>query len=382
MHPRSRTDFDVVVAGAGPAGAATALRLASAGCRVALIERSRFDRPRAGESLAPAVQPELVALGLWDRFLALNPLPSWGTRSLWGDETPHEHAHMMSAYGRGWHVDRVSFDRMVARAAEAAGAQVMTGTTIVASRPAGDGTWLVELADRERTSRILHAELVIDATGRTANLARRLGAGSIVFDRLVGITVQTAGIESSLACYLSIESTRDGWWYAAPMPENQTVAVLFTDADLCGRSNMATAVEWWGRLNATSTTRSRVLDPSPHQTPRVFSAISQRTRRNESQARWLTVGDAALAVDPISGSGVVRAFRTAKAGTETALALLDGTTGDVLADYEAERDRECALYLEERAIYYGLERRWPDAPFWARRFVRPPASTPAHVAAD
>ena len=36
-----------------------------------------------------------------------------------------------------------------------------------------------------------------------------------------------------------------------------------SDADLCGRSNMATAVEWWSRLNATSTTRSRVFDASP-----------------------------------------------------------------------------------------------------------------------
>ena len=36
--------------------------------------------PRIGESLAPNVQEPLRELGLWSEFLALMPLPSWGTR--------------------------------------------------------------------------------------------------------------------------------------------------------------------------------------------------------------------------------------------------------------------------------------------------------------
>ena len=99
----------------------------------------------------------------------------------------------------------------------------------------------------------------------------------------------------------------------------------------------------------------------------MFSAISQRLRRSELDAPWIAVGDAALAVDPISGSGVVRALRAAQAGTETALALLEGRSPQTIARYEADRDRECTEYLYERAMYYDIERRWPGAPFWQRR---------------
>jgi hypothetical protein len=72
-------------------------------------------------------------------------------------------------------------------------------------------------------------------------------------------------------------------------------------------------------------------------------------------------------VDPISGSGVVRALRSARAGAETALAWLGGQTEDVIEAYEADRDAECAAYVNERAMYYGIERRWRASAFWMRR---------------
>ena len=70
-------------------------------------------------------------------------------------------------------------------------------------------------------------------------------------------------------------------------------------------------------------------------------------------------------MDPISGSGVVRALKTAHAGAGAgaALAVLDGDRSAIEA-YEAARDDECTVYLVERERYYGAEARWPEAPFW------------------
>jgi flavin-dependent dehydrogenase len=89
-------------------------------------------------------------------------------------------------------------------------------------------------------------------------------------------------------------------------------------------------------------------------------------RTDGVRLRWLAVGDAALSVDPISGSGVIRALRTARAAADTAVASLSGDAA-AIPQYENDRDEECTTYLTTRAGYYRIERRWAGSPFWDRR---------------
>jgi len=145
------------------------------------------------------------------------------------------------------------------------------------------------------------------------------------------------------------------------------VTMLMTDGDIAGRAHLVAIENWRGRLLATGATAARVGDAPARWGPRAFNAGSQRLCRSVGADRWLAVGDAALAVDPLSGSGVLRALRTARACAATAIELLQHASLDPIDAYEDERDRESLSYLEERALYYGLERRWPGAVFWQRR---------------
>jgi flavin-dependent dehydrogenase len=360
------TEFDIAILGAGPAGAATARQLAQSGCRVVLLERSQFETPRVGESLAPATQPLLVELGVWLEFMALLPLPSYGTRSIWGSADAQDHSHLMSPYGCGWHVDRLAFDRMLAQAAVTAGAELRCGSAIVHCEVMNDGRWLLRCNERgSRNSTALRARVLIDATGRGAHLARRLGAQRIIFDRLVGIAALFSGVDVSSEGFILVETSSEGWWYSAPVPPDRMITMLMTDSDLCGRSRLSVHRRWRELAASAPTTFARVPQTMLWG-GRLFSAISQRLHRSELAAPWIAIGDAALAVDPISGSGVVRALRSARAGTEAALALLNGRSPDTIKEYEARCDLECTVYLHERAMYYGIERRW-QSPFWRRR---------------
>ena len=373
--------FDVVVAGAGPAGSATARWLSMRGYRVALVERSRFEAPRIGETLAPGVQPLLRELSVWENFLALAPMPSWGIRSLWGGAETQSHSHLFNPYGCGWHVDRRAFDHMLAHAAVAVGAQLFEGMNVEGSDQR-QGGWQVRLAARPGPrcvtaipGPVLSARVLIDATGRRAQVARRLGAQRLMFDRLVGVSTQWEGIEATEQGHLMIESSRDGWWYSAPLPggtgrqTDPMIAMLMTDADLCGRGRMTDAAAWQACLEATSATRHRLASARCVSAPKVHSASSHRLRRkgNAGGGAWLAVGDAALAVDPVSGSGVVRALRTARAAADAVIALIEGKTRQPIEAYEADRDLECTRYLYERAFYYGIEKRWRESSFWQRR---------------
>ena len=373
--------FDAAVVGAGPAGSATARWLALQGWRVALLERTRFEVLRIGESLAPNVQEPLRELDLWSEFLALAPLPSWGTVSLWGDAAQQSHSHLLNPYGCGWHVDRLAFDHMLARAAAAAGASLFEGVVLQRSVHR-EGCWWLQTTPStlqgEAPDQTLCARVLIDATGRRAQVARALGAERMLFDRLVGVAVHWAGVDAAEQGHLLVEAAREGWWYSAPLPggaqhdADTMIAMLMTDADLCGRLRLTVAGAWEAALQSTEATRQRLGAAHRLSTPQVQGAYSQRLRRDGASdaGPWLAVGDATLAVDPISGSGVLRALRTARAAVDTVSELLGRPHAwrGALAAYEAERDKECTNYLLERAQYYAVEQRF-DTPFWQRRQV-------------
>ncbi len=337
------SDFDVAVVGAGPAGSAAACRLAAGGCRVALVERSRFEEPRVGESLPPAVQPLLADLGVWQ-------------------PEPEVHSHLASPWGCGWHVDRLAFDRMLAESAVQAGAKLFCETSFTGCVEEGDG-WSL----RMRGGSLLRARVVIDATGRAARLATGLAAQRLLLDRLVGVAMQFDCVDTAREGYVQVETSGDGWWYTAPVPHGRMMAMIMTDSDLCGQARLALEPQWAARLLTAPATSARLSSASALWGPRVFFAASQRLRRQDVARRWIAVGDAVLAVDPISGSGVIRALRSAKAGAETVLAMLEGRTAEAIAAYEAGRDVECTEYLHERAMYYGIEHRWSESMFWKRR---------------
>src|SRR5258708_21572693 len=95
-------NFDVLIAGAGPAGCATALSLATFApeLRVALVDASRSGESRIGETVPPQINPLLAHLGVWDDFAggghcpSFRPLAAWGDAPLAGDEFLF-HAHQV-----------------------------------------------------------------------------------------------------------------------------------------------------------------------------------------------------------------------------------------------------------------------------------------------
>ncbi len=74
---------------------------------------------------------------------------------------------------------------------------------------------------------------------------------------------------------------------------------------------------------------------------------------------WLAAGDAAASFDPISSQGIMSAMQF---GQRVAEAVLHGTSIAYAAAIDALYERYSGWWS-----VYAQERRWPDAPFWARR---------------
>jgi flavin-dependent dehydrogenase len=351
--------FDVLIAGAGPAGAAAARTLASIApdLRVAVV--APLEKPRSrGEVLSPLVQPVLRQLGLWPAFLAQGFASSHRTFTAWGDAGLRSNEFMLEARGPAWRIDRARFDDWIAAAA--CGAATRIDAKVVDLGRDADG-WSIDCGEGNRHV----ARLVIDATGRANTLARRIGHGAQAQDRLVAAYVEATVCEQATP-ELLVEAFDDGWWYTMALGDGRRAFVCLTDADIARGLRLSTSPGWRAALDRTQFTSAIARRVDRLETPRLLPA-GGRHAAMPTGFRFLCAGDAASAFDPISGHGAVKAMRSGIFAAYAATDCLVRQDDKALDRYGAWIMREVTAYGAALREHYGSESRWAGRLFWRRR---------------
>lgn len=355
--------LDVAVVGGGPSGSALAIRLARAGLRVALLECRVSVGRDVGVTLPADIARRLRALGQLESFRSLEPVPSAGVRIAWGRAEAAPEAETASAGCCGWVVNRSVFDASLRARACEVGARVHIGATLRDVRRTLGGFTLVVGGIEDEATTELYARVVVDATGRSAMVAQRLGSVRRLCDNLVGIAQHVWCRDDGRPAL--IEAAANGWWYTSPVAGSDTIAFFLTDADLLVREWIDDAASWRTMLDGAPLTAARVGDALPLGGRWAFSASTHVLDRSAGDG-WLAVGDAAVGHEPISGRGIDFALSSAEGAAETILLAFAGRRM-AWREYDAKISREGGAYRLRQMRYYALEQRWPNSPFWRRR---------------
>jgi flavin-dependent dehydrogenase len=364
-------NVQIVVVGAGPAGAVIALVLARLGHEVLLVCGTTNAEFQIGEALPPAARPLLRDLGLLEQFLADGHLPCYGNVSAWGSEIPAVTDFILDPNGHGWHLDRLRFDASLRTAAANAGAIAPQETRVTSAVRREDG-WQVRLAAAAREFEELRCRWLIDATGRRSFVARQAGAMRCRDDLLVAFHARFRAASSESPdrdTRTLVESGPDGWCYASIVPSGERVIAYLTDSDLVDSQRILSPIGFIDSLLSTRHIR-QLLTAHHHNAidfPRGTDASAARLDHFHGPG-WVAVGDAALSFDPISSQGLFTALYT---GLRAGEAVSHSIAGDnrALAQYEIRLNEIWRAYHRHRAIYYRAERRWSACPFWKRRYA-------------
>jgi flavin-dependent dehydrogenase len=308
------------------------------------------------ESLRATARVALEELGLSSSFEREANRPSYLRKSSWAGQVLERHS-LEGIHGPDHHLDRARFDDWFLEHARERRVECFVPMRVVAARFDGH-VWRLELGGRSGLVNV-SARTLIDATGRSASLGRKLGARVIRRDRLVGLARRHAAPPHEPIAL--VESAENGWWYSAPVPSGELVALFVTEPE----ARQTRSEQWKIGLASAPLTRARLEPATALDAPRAYAVAPQLTVA-EDQAPWLAVGDAAAAFDPLSGDGLCFALRSALEAATCVQASLSGASS-ALAAYRAGVARVFEHHLARRAEYYRAEQLSRASSFWSRR---------------
>ena len=314
----SRSRFDVLVVGGGPAGSVAAFELARGGARVALVDKSAFPRDKAcGDVVGPRGLQVLSDLGLArpigrdvGDMLVVGPT---------GRRVRLPSADGLTYPGHGTAVARTVFDAMLHAAACDAGATPFVGR---AQEPLEEEGRIVGY--RLSTGEAVDADFVIGADGATSEVA---AAAGLVDPNLVlwGFAVRT---------YLPqvVDLPAIVLWDPAPWQAFPGYGWVFPGEHGCANVGLGIGTRADRKAGAHAVRALPdflvhlravgLLDESaPAPPPRRLGGWLKMGMIGTTPAkgRVLLVGDAAGLVNPMQGEGISQAMTSGRAAAEAIL---------------------------------------------------------------
>jgi geranylgeranyl reductase family protein len=287
--------YDAVVVGAGPSGSLTALRLSRAGAKVALVDPSHpREKPCGGGLTARA----LALVGDAVDTAALPTVTVRGARFL--DAAAARSAVVSLADAARLVVtSRAAFDGALFNAARAAGADARAARVLDVRRNAAR-------VSVQTTQGPISAGCVIGADGANSLVRRRLASAFSRRQLSMATGIYAHGV-SSHEILIEMITEPAGYIWSFPRPDHLAIGICAqADSGVTVGALRQILSEWLARTGIARGARLEAYSwPIPSLGPADFTTVPV------AGPGWMTVGDAAGLVDPITREGIFFALQSA-----------------------------------------------------------------------
>jgi flavin-dependent dehydrogenase len=331
--------YDVVIVGARCAGAATARLLAAAGLDVLLLDRTRL--PADTVSTHAILLGGIIQLrrwGLLEDVIATGATPIDAVDITSGDVSFTASVKHIGGVDRLYAPRRLVLDGLLADAAVAAGAELVTGATVHDVLRAPDGRVVGVTGAHGDAPFAVRARFVIGADGVRSTVARLVKA------------VGYREVPASNACHYAYFSGLEGSHYQFAFAPGVGAGAIPTDSGLtCVYAGVPSAQAGAFRQDIEAGFHDTVAAAHPGLSARLSTAtrvtgfrgvrgLPGYFRRPHGRG-WLLVGDAGYHRDPYSAHGMTDAFRDAELAARAVFEVVsDANETTAMNRYHQTRD--------------------------------------------
>ncbi|MBS0366145.1 MAG: tryptophan 7-halogenase [Proteobacteria bacterium] len=337
MSAARRERFDVLVLGAGPAGAAAALGALRLGYRTAVIARAL---PHGVEGLSARALASIRAAGFTAHAADWTSAPA--ARLVWW-------AGERSWRGQEAIVDRSRLASCQCAALQESGVQMLQGT--VREVQSAGQAWQVST-----DAGAYQARAVLDARGRRARGSEQCGPALVAWS-----ATQPTG--RLLPAGTAVVALPEGWvWFARTANGMQSLQFVGAATERGARRQLVHRLQAAARLLPEFGLETLQLTALEGVTARAAVARYSRPSRG---CGWLRIGDAAVAMDPLSGNGIHEATGSARVAIAAINSYLQGARWPMLAQFVDQRAAELwRRSVTTAAAFYRQQARHDGGKFW------------------
>lgn len=305
---------DVLIVGAGPAGAAAAIDSARAGLSTLVVDKATFPRPKCcGDGLTTSALRHLDDLGFDPASL-----PSWQQIERFTLTSPGgrrrtyplpQSAGLYAAVAR-----RSELDAELVTMARSAGARILEDTTVTDLDQSQSGVNVTVQSGGSELS--ISSRFVIAADGMWSTVRKLTSAEPLKYrGDWHAFRQYFVDVDGPAADGLMVWFERDllpGYFWSFPLGDN-TVNVGFGIVRGEGGKQIQQMKTLWPELLQRTSIRSALgPDAKPEAAHRAWPIPARLGRLPLGQGRIIFVGDAAAATDPMSGEGIGQALETGR----------------------------------------------------------------------
>jgi len=361
MLPRMNR-FDVLIAGAGPAGSFAAERLARGGVHVAL-----FDGRPPGEPKACGGGVTSKALKAWPHLLdavgrTIDEL------DMYSPSGKHLHLKLDEPFAV---YSRIAFDTFLLERARAAGAQVFAEKISGRGFKQNEDGWLI----RTQTGAEVFTDWLLGADGANSAIAKKLAGPLPPAEMEVAFGYRAPlPVDGEAATVVAFLPKWIGYAWAFPRIDHISFGIATTqdafdhdslDAlmwdfmvayyEVAQVGNLRGRMRLWSkelRETPISNLRYQKLKQTAERYAARIPGLAPRTwdTRHACGERWALLGDAAGFADPVTGEGIYYALRSAELFAD---AYLSGSPLDYEQRWRADFGKELQRASQMRRRFYG-----------------------------